>query len=357
MIVEMTNTMRSRIFAALILCGFLLNSSVLAGPDTGRSAKRKPAADLVALLPAADGAATIDVKRFFNSALPQLLSANQKMFAKLLGHVREIESKTGIDLRKFDNIAAAANIKPDGKDKFRIDLVAIARGELSAAAMIGVVKLASDGKYRTETIGERTVYIIDTKAIKAAAKPANGPAAADAVAGKVDSEMLNEIAFSEWDGGTLVFGSPNLVKATLERSSALSSDITSLLSAREAAVFSAAFRLPDGMSSTLKMDTDEFAKNIDSIRYLSSWIDVIPTGAALSIQARTSDAARAKDLSDTLLGLQFLGKQLLKNSKRADQQVYARLVENAKITLRDTDVSIDLKVPQADVDRLVATLK
>ena len=73
--------------------------------------------------------------------------------------------------------------------------------------------------------------------------------------------------------------------------------------------------------------------------------------------ARTKKAEQATGLKDTLAGLQMIGRSFLGGSKRADQQVYVRMLKNAKIDSRGNDVTLDLLVPQADIDILVAGIK
>ena len=46
----------------------------------------------------------------------------------------------------------------------------------------------------------------------------------------------------------------------------------------------------------------------------------------------------------------------LGSSKRADQQLYARLIENLALSKAETDVSMELQIPQADIDALMAIL-
>ena len=73
--------------------------------------------------------------------------------------------------------------------------------------------------------------------------------------------------------------------------------------------------------------------------------------------ARSKKPESAADLKTTLEGLQMVGKAFLGGSKRLDQQVYGRMLQNAKFTGRGTDVTLDLAIPQADIDILVAGLK
>jgi hypothetical protein len=86
-------------------------------------------------------------------------------------------------------------------------------------------------------------------------------------------------------------------------------------------------------------------------------MDVTAEGAALAVTARTQQNTQAQSLAETLQGLQVLGKALLGSSKAADKQALVRLIDGARITNSGTDVAIDLRVPQTDIDVLLAKLK
>ena len=73
--------------------------------------------------------------------------------------------------------------------------------------------------------------------------------------------------------------------------------------------------------------------------------------------ARTLQNAQAKSLHETLEGLQMLGKAFLGGSKAADKQVYSRMIGAAKFSLQANEVTLDLQVPQSDIDILVSSLK
>jgi hypothetical protein len=52
--------------------------------------------------------------------------------------------------------------------------------------------------------------------------------------------------------------------------------------------------------------------------------------------------------------MQELGKNILGGSKRAEQQVLARMIGSAKIARSANDITLDLSVPQSDIDALIA---
>ncbi|MEP6944832.1 MAG: hypothetical protein ABJA02_02865 [Acidobacteriota bacterium] len=347
--------MISKAFAFFTAAILLLNTVAFASADThGRKSKKRDSNALVALLPASDGVATFDAHRFFNSAMPQILSKNQPLLAQITAHMTEIETRTGIDLKKFDSLVVGLGITKLAPKKFTVDPVAIARGDIRAGALISVAKLASNGTYREEKYGERTIYVFSTEAAAKTAA-AKGPQAASMISGALDS-LTHEVAVSALDDNTLVFGSPARVRETLDAKTQVSPEVVGLLSAKESSVVTFAVRTPEGMSSLLPLENDELGNNIDSIKFVAGTMDVDAAGAAMQVTARTARPEQAKNLYDTLDGLKMLGKAFLGGSKRADQQVYGKLIENAKIGLRGSTVTLDLIIPQADIDVMIASV-
>ncbi len=350
--------MKTRSFAAVVIAVLLLNFvGLAAGDDNRRVAKKGQVSRLVTLLPSSDGVAVFDAKRFLNDALPKLLSANQAILGEIMAKITEMENRTGIDLRKFDQVAVGVTSKQVSATQTDFEPVAIASGDISAGALIAIVKLASNGTYREETISGHTVYIFVPKDVahKTAAKSPNSQ-----VADTIDhvlSSVTKEFAVTALDRNTLAIGTVPRIRETLRGQSHVSAELTGLLSQKETAVMSFALRTPDGMAKLVSLDNDEFGTNIDSIQLLSGSVEVATIGTTLRLAARTKKPDQAQSLKDTLDGLQIVGKAVFGGSKRPDQQVYARLIRNAKFDLHGSDVSLDLLIPQADIDALVAKLK
>lgn len=350
--------MKTRFLAFFTLSVLMINSAAFALADTpGIKSKPRAANDLVAMLPDSDGVATIDVKRFFSDAMPKVLSANQPMLGKIMTAITSLSTKTGIDLRKFEQVAFGAKFKGSDLNNMDVDAVAIARGDINAGALVAVARLASKGTYREEKVGERTLYIFTAKDI--AEKNAAGAknAGVGDVMDKVAKELTQEMAITSFDSNTLVFGSVDSVRRTLDRSTNVRPEITSLLSNKDTSVVTFAMSLPEATAKVFGLDNDELGKNVDSIRFMSGSMDVTTAGASFAMAARTAGADQAKSLGETIAGLQMVGKAFLGGSKRPDQRVYAKLIENAKVTVRDNDVTLDLAIAQADIDLLVAKIK
>lgn len=343
--------MKSKLFAIFTLSVLVLNvaGSALADTKAQRAKRAADTAAIVAMLPASDGVVVFDIKTFLGSALPQMLSGNQAMLAEVTKAIEEAKTKTGIDVRQFETLAAGVSATKIREKEYDLDSVLIARGQVSSGAVLAAAKLAAKGKYREEKVGEKTIYIFDAREVAAQ----NAPQTAG-VHSKVLKAFSKEMAAFAVDTNTLAFGSVSKVKATAEGTTRVDKEITDLLSKTGVATFAA--RVPAGMSDFLPLDNDELGKNIDSIKMMYGSMNVNAAGTTLSATARTLQAEQAVGLKETLDGLQMLGKMFLGNAKGADKEVYARLIDNVKFTNKGTEVSMDLAIAQTDVDFLVGLL-
>ena len=129
--------MKTKSFAVAAIAVLLLNIAGIAAGDT-RSArvKKREAMRLVSVLPASDGVAVFDAKRFLTDGLPTLLSANQPVLAEVMAKLNEMENRTGIDLRKFDQIAVGVAMKQITPKEVDFEPVAIASGDINAGALV-----------------------------------------------------------------------------------------------------------------------------------------------------------------------------------------------------------------------------
>jgi hypothetical protein len=345
--------MTRKMLSIVTLFLLLLNGAGLSlATPRKKAAPAKQTSPLVAKLPASDAVAVVDARRIFDQALPQILGSKQDLLTKINGHISDIQAKTGIDVRKFDHIVIGANIKRGAGKDYDLDPVVLARGTMNAGSIIAAAKLGTNAGYREEKLGERTIYIFTPKSVADKNLPSS---TSPGVSAAID-HMPAEIAVSTLDANTLVFGSPARVRETLEARSTVAPEITSLLSPRAASVFTFAARMPPGVQNLLPMDNDELGKTIESIKFLYGWTDVTAAGASMNVTARTTNGESAQSLYDTIIFLQQLGKGMLGSSKKPENAVYARLIDNAKVTKTGSDVALDLTVAQSDIDILLAAL-
>ena len=333
--------MKYRIFAAFILFVLAMNLGGSTFADTkGKKARMN---QLVPMLPASDGVIILDAKRFFSDALPQVLAGNQPMLGKVTGYIDSMKSKIGIDIRQFDEVAIGVSARQIAEKKYDVDPVVVARGQMTSASLIGAAKVASNAKYREERVGDRVMYIFDEVVAL------NSP-------GKV-AGSIKEIGLTSLDERTIAFGDPGRVRATLEAKTKVGADLLVMLEKSPTSVATFAIKPPTGLKAFIPMENDELGKSIDSIQYVYGNADVVADKANIRMTARTLQNAQATSLFETMDGLQKIGSAILGGSKGADKQVYARLVSNAKLSVKLNEVTLDLVVPQADLDMLVGMIK
>lgn len=348
--------MKFRVFAGLAFVALALQFSVPAFADGPAKRKQKLQTNqLVAMLPASDGVVTLQVQRFFSDALPTILSGNKGMLANVIAKIDAMKQKTGIDIRSFEYVAAGVVLKPAGGKQDDYEPVVIARGNVDTDKLIAAAKTAANGKYREERFGDKVFYIFPVKEIADAHKPAGADPKISKWIEKFHGTM-SEVAVSALSPNTIAFGKPERVRETIEGKTRIGSDVVDLLNRREFNVLNMAAKTPAGLGAFLPLDDDNLGKSLDSIRYVFGSMDTVEGSAVMNVTARTEKNADAQALFASIDSTKTVVGMLLSGSKRPDQQLYARLINNAKISKLGSDVALDLSIPQSDLDALVAIL-
>ena len=324
--------MKNKFFALFVALAFSLNGVGAAFAATVSDNKTAQTSQLVALLPASDGVMTLDVQRLLGDALPQVLSGNQPLLAKIVGKIDEIKAKTGLDVKQFQQIAVGVSAKEVSAKEIDFDPVILARGTFNAGALLALAKVASKGKYREEKVGEKTVYIfkLDEMTAKSQNKPAANDSWFDKALDRMFAGLSRDLAVTAYDGSTLAMGSTARIRETLQSKTRVNSQLLDLVYRKQNAVMSFGANLPNGLSGLLDLDNDELGKNLDAIRQIYGTFDVAGENSNLSVTAKTLRSEQAQNLEDTLNGLQMVGKTLLASSKGADKKVYARMGRERK---------------------------
>ncbi len=352
--------MKTRPLAFAVAALLLLQTTGAFASDTKRNGAKKAAAAarLVGMLPASDGVAVFETRRFLTDGLPRILSSNQPALAEITARLDEMTSRTGIDLRRFDQVAVGIAVKQISETECDLEPVVVAGGEVSANALLTVAKLAAKGSYREEKVAGRTLYVFSpTAAAQRAAGVTISNSKVAAMADKALRAVMKEIAVAAFDGNTLVMGPEHRVRETLEARTKVSTEVVSLLPKRDTAVLSFAMLTTPALVRMLPFDTSVIGNTADSVRYMAGSFDVNGTGAALQVMARTQTAAQAAEVKDLIDVGTSLGKFALGNAAREDKKVYGRMLANMTTTVRGSDITIDLAVPQADIDVLLANVK
>lgn len=345
--------MKSKIFVFLILAAFVF--SAIAFVFSAKTSA-KTTAELAALLPASEIVITFDAQKTFNTALPQILSANQEMLGKINEQIDGIKNKIGIDARQFEQIAVGAKMTQTSATMTELEPFVLARGTFNAAQLVTAAKLFSKGKYTEEKIGNRTIYIFkpETAVQTGTTAPQKNNSMMNKVLGGLLKNLSREIAVTVYDDNTLAFGTTARVREAFgTKKSQVSAEILALANKNPNAVFNFGGKMPKGMSALLPLDNDELGKTIDAINQISGSLDVADGKSNLFVSAKTLKQEDAAQLYDTIDAMRSLGKMFLSGNKNADKQVYARMIENANVVRNGTEVSLDLQVPQSDIDVIV----
>lgn len=349
--------MKFRVFTALAIAVLALN---FAGSTLADGSKKKAAgADLVAMLPASHGVVSIDVRRLLNEGLPTMLSSKPDWVAKMNQGIDDLRGKTGLDLRMFDHAAVGVNVTDLGGGKFDVDPVVLAKGDFNAGSLIAIAKVASEGKYREETVGTHSLIIFSIKkaADKATAKAGSADDRTKGIVDAVGDSLSEEVAVTALSADTLAFGTVARVRETIEGKTKVSPKVKALLAKYPNTIAKFGATVPEGLSKFVPMENDEIGKNIDSIRAISGAFNVTPIETTFMLSAKTMQAAQAKGIYETLDGLMLWGGNIFSASKRDDQQVFGRLIKSAKLTQKANVVDLTLPVAQSDIDSLIGMIK
>lgn len=344
--------MKKSFYALAIMFALIFNALTAAAFGDAKNSKALPN-QLAAQLPASDAIVNLDLQRLMNVALPQLLAGNMQSLDEINAKIDKFKNQTGIDARQFEQIAVGIAFKQISPTEMDFEPVFLARGKFDAGALLAVAKLAAKGKYREEKLGAKTVFVFSLKEILQDNKPPiNDPKHAD-IFNKILSRIPAELAVTTFDDNTLAFGTMARVSQTIAGKSRANQNVLSLVNRKPNAIMSFAANLPANSAQFFKLDNDEIGKNINAVRQVFGSMDVADGKSLLSIAAKTYKPEQAKDLEETLSGLQMLGRGLLGGMKGADKKVYARMAENARITRNIDELMIDVQIPNSDLNILL----
>ena len=348
--------MKYRFLAIFAFIVFVSTGSAFAQKASTASGAEKTIR-LAKMLPESDAVATVDVKRLFAEALPQMLLGNQAMLSEINGHADEIKTRTGIDLRNFDQIAIGATIKKISEKEVDMEPVVLAQGKYTSDALLSAVKLASKGQYREEKIGGKTIYIFSGKDAEKSAPATGSSMIGRMIARAMKGIFSREIAVGPFAADIVVFGPVERVRQAIEGKTRGGPTVLSLPGLQHGGVVSFGAKLPADLSLVLGFDKDDLGKNIDSIRYLSGWMDIGDGSTIVRLTGKTTQTTEAADFLTTLQDLQAVGKAFLGGAKGADKQVYSRMIENARFSRVANELTLDLQIPQSDINILIGEKK
>jgi len=317
----------------------------------------QPTGVLAAMLPASDAVVTLDLQRLINVAVPQVLSGKPQEITKINAGIDKFKNDTGLDLRQFEQVAIGLAVKQTAPQQLDFDPVMMARGKFSPAALLAIAKAGVKGKYREEKFGDKTIYVFSPKEIFPNNKPKTPAKSAkskmDKMFERMSDKLSNEMAFAVFDDNTLAIGTVARVREALDGKTRISPEVLNFVNAKPNAVLSFGANMPQGMAQFVDLENDEIGKNLKEIRQIYGSMDAGGGNAMLSLAAKTLKPETAQSLEEMLAGLQMVGKGFLGGAKGEDKKVLARMIENVKIARSANQITLDLQVPQSDINLLL----
>lgn len=337
--------MKVRIMFTTVLSA-LVFSALAAAQTTERPT---PSQDLVDLLPASSAVVSIDVQKGLNDALPKLLVGNPQLKAAVDQGLAEFSTKAGADALKFSDVVVGVGVEDVKGAAPKILPVFIGRGDVNAAQVVAKATEASKTPCIERVISGKTIYVCQMEI--SVEKPSKSAGAT------TSTKVLKETAFVALDANTVAFGAVSRVLDAVEHRSVVNPAIKGLLKDSPTTVAAFAMENVNGLEKLVPLENDDVGNALKNLRYMAGSADSVADGFVFNGLFRSSDAASSKQLGSLLSGLQAIGKAFLGNSNRADQRMFARLINSVKITQAETDVSLSIAIPQADVNTLMAGVK
>src|SRR6185503_12064873 len=298
--------------------------------------RNTPAAppSLLNSLPKSDAVVQVKMKQLFNEAMPRILANNPARLAQVNAEVENFKTRTGLDLRMFDQVAVGAKFTYPGEGVLKVQSVALAKGTFSSNALITAGSIATQGKYRTEKYKDKTIYIFTLDQNYS-------------VLGVFDF-TIKELAVMPIDANTLALGDPVSVRTVV--------DVTRASSRANAELIALASRDPNAvvgfganMSPQLVSSVGEIAK----LRNVYGSVGTTEKDVELFFGARALTPEAAASLGTTLQGLADIGQLFVGRIAGARGVLAKSALTNLKIVTDANELQIRTVVPQADLGPLM----
>ena len=304
-----------------------------------------PASTLLTSLPTSDAIVLINVKRVLDEALPKLLSGNPAKLAEAKAEIEQFKTRTGIDLRSFDQIAFGMRYTYPSAGITKVNTVALASGSSNTSAIVAAGRMVANGKYQEQKYQSKTIYIftLDQQA---------------KLFGLWDVRV-KDLAVCPLDSKTLALGDLQSVRATIDvvkgRSRA-NAELIALASHDPNAIVGFGGNISRALLENLRISNDTIARNLTAVRQVYGTVGLTDKDLELLIAARTVDEYSAKNLSDTIEGLKQFGALFINRLPAAKGTLARSALGNLKITTQGNELQIRTAVAQAEIAPLMQGL-
>lgn len=334
--------MAAILFVTIIGAGSLAQTRRPAPPPAKTPAPVRDGNDLLAALPPADALALIKLRQLLVESIPGMLAENPGKLAEANTEVEKFKTKTGIDPRAVEQLAMGMRYTYPRAGVTKVETIGLARGAFNTTAIAAAGKIATPGKYREEKYRGSTIYIFT-----------------------LDQQLklfgllnftIHELALSPLESNLLAFGSPSAVRGALDHGKTRTpgnAELIALANQNPNALIGFSGNVTPQLLRNLKLDNEAIAKDVSTIRQVYGTAALSEKNLELFLAARTTDAASAKSLGETLEGLSqlaglFVGR--LPAPRRAAAQT---ALNNLKITAEGNELRVTTAVAQTQLGGLL----
>jgi len=295
--------------------------------------------ELVAMLPASDLIAVVDVGRAFNELLPKLAGFTVGGVDKLAKSIQDFTLKTGVDPSKIQN--AVISLSMDGSQGTGVVVI---QGIDPNPQQIEAAMKEFGSEFKTSEYNGKTVYNVVTKA-KA---PSAGPL----------SLKTDEVALAALGRQRVVLGDLKAVKQVIDiQSGAAKGGVSAAMAGalnetRASALIRFALNIPENLRAEAASQGDLF-KSVAAIKIILGTFDVA-SDFSLSLDSiiRTASQNDATELENGLKGLVSLGKDIFAGGGDPKTNLFAQLLDQVKIGSKVNDVSLSINLSREILDQL-----
>jgi hypothetical protein len=182
------------------------NSATLTANSAITSPAMQGVINSLSQLPEADALVYINPQRIINEVLPKFLSA--KDLEEMHKGFAAAKAQAGIDPAKVEYLVIVVRFKKPTADlNFQApEIMAVSSGDFSAEALLGLARMASQGKLRDEKYGNKTIGLMTIEPI--AKESEKNPLL----------KSFTELGVVALSANTLATGSPGYLRAAIDAS-------------------------------------------------------------------------------------------------------------------------------------------
>jgi hypothetical protein len=300
-----------------------------------------PASTLLSSLPESDAVAQVKVKQLLSEAMPRILANNPTKLSEVNASIARFQERTGLDPRMFQQVAIGVRYTYPAEGVTKLQTVALANGSFSANAMVAAGRVASNGKYREEKYGDKTLYIFTLdENVK--------------LLGLFDFR-IGELAAAPLDANILALGDPVAVRSAIDASrkrKQVNADLIALASRDPNAVIGFGSNMTEQLVGNLDIGNAPIAADLKNLRQVYGSVGTSEVDLQLFLAARAVNAEAARSLGDTLEGLKQFGALFVGRLSGAKGVLAKSALSNMKIVSTANELQIRTTVAQAEVGPL-----